>query len=55
MTKPSKMSVCEDSDQPGHLPNPITLLCTQLVAKNPSFLQAKSEDSDQTGRMPRLI
>ena len=30
-------------------------LCAQLVAKNPSFLQADSEDSDQTGRMPRLI
>ena len=25
------------------------------VAKNPSFLHADSEDSDQTGRMPRLI
>ena len=30
-------------------------LCTQLVAKDPSFLHADSEDSDQTGRMPRLI
>ena len=30
-------------------------LCTQWVAKDPSFLQADSEDSDQTGRMPRLI
>ena len=29
----------DDSDQPGH----------------PSFLNADSEDSDQTGRMPRLI
>ena len=28
---------------------------TQWVAKNPSFLHADSEDSDQTGRMPRLI
>ena len=25
------------------------------VAKNPNFLQADSGDSDQTGRMPRLI
>ena len=25
------------------------------VAKDPSFLYADSEDSDQTGRMPRLI
>ena len=24
------------------------------VAKNPSFLHADSEDSDQTGQMPRL-
>ena len=31
------------------------LLCTQWVAKDPSFLHAESEDSDQTGRMPRLI
>ena len=30
-------------------------LCTQWVAKDPSFLHANSEDSDQTGRMPRLI
>ena len=30
-------------------------LCTQWVAKNPRFLHADSEDSDQTGRMPRLI
>ena len=29
--------------------------CAQWVAKDPSFLQADSEDSDQTGRMPRLI
>ena len=27
----------------------------QRVAKNPRFLHADSEDSDQTGRMPRLI
>ena len=31
------------------------LACTQWVAKDPSFLHADSEDSDQTGRMPRLI
>ena len=30
-------------------------LCAQYVAKDPSFLHADSEDSDQTGRMPRLI
>ena len=30
-------------------------LCTQWVAKDPRFLHADNEDSDQTGRMPRLI
>ena len=30
-------------------------LCAQWVAKHPSFLHADSEDSDQTGRMSRLI
>ena len=34
---------------------PESLLCTQWVAKDPSFLHVDSEDSDQTGRMPRLI
>ena len=32
-----------------------TSLCAQWVAKDPSFLHAHSEDSDQSGRMPRLI
>ena len=46
----------EDSDQPLHSPSLIRVLrCAQWVAKDPSFLQADSEDSDQTGRMPRLI
>ena len=30
------------------------LLCAQWVVKDPSFLRADSEDSDQTGWMPRL-
>ena len=30
-------------------------LCAQWVAKDPSFLHADSEDSNQTRRMPRLI
>ena len=30
-------------------------MCAQYVVKDPSFLHADSEDSDQTGRMPRLI
>ena len=53
----------KDSDQPGHPPSLIrgcpdwseTSLCTQLVAKDPSFLHADSEDSDKTERMPRLV
>ena len=32
-----------------------SLLCAQWVAKDSSFLHADSEDSDQTGRMLRLI
>ena len=32
-----------------------SLLCAQWIAKDPRFLHADSEDSDQTGRMPRLI
>ena len=32
-----------------------SLVCTQWVAKDPSFLHADSEDTDQTGQMPRLI
>ena len=32
-----------------------SLLCAQRVAKDPDFLHADSEDTDQTGRMPRLI
>ena len=32
-----------------------TSLCAHWVAKDPSFLHADSEDSDQTGRMPRLM
>ena len=32
-----------------------SLLCAQWVAKDPSFLHADSEDSDQTGHMSRLI
>ena len=46
----------EDSDQPGHPPSLIRVFAVRLrVAKDPSFLHADSEDSDQTRRMPRLI
>ena len=46
----------KDSDQPCHLPSLISVFtCAHLVAKNPSFLHADNEDTDQTGRMPRLL
>ena len=46
----------EDSDMPGHPPSLIRVFaCAQWLAKDPSFLHADSKDSDQTGRMPRLI
>ena len=44
----------EDSDQPGH-PLSLIRLCPQWLGKDPSFLHADREDTDQTGRMPRLI
>ena len=56
--KPNKMNCApsEDSDQPGPPPSLIRVFaCAQSVAKEPSFLHADSEDSDQTGRMTRLI
>ena len=43
----------EGSDQPGQVDQ--SSQCTQWVANYPSFLHADSEDSDQTGLMPRLI
>ena len=48
--KTNKMTCApsEDSDQPGHPPS-------QWVAEDPMFLHVDSEDSDQTGRMSRLI
>ena len=30
-------------------------LCIQWTAKDPRFLHGDSDDSDQTGQMPRLI
>ena len=45
MTKPTKWHV-----------RPVkSSLCAQWVAKDQRFLHAGSEDSDQTGQMPRLI
>ena len=54
-----KKGLCasEDSDQPAHLRShwSESSRCAQWVAKDPRFLHADSEDSDQTDRMPRLI
>ena len=32
-----------------------SLLCAQCLAKDPSFLHTDSEDSDQSGPMPKVI
>ena len=49
-------ALSEDSDQPGIRPVwSESSLCTQWIAKDQSCLHADSEDSDQTGLMPRLI
>ena len=46
----------EDSDQPGHPSSLIRVFAVHSVgSKDQSFLHADSEDSDQSGRMPRLI
>ena len=47
----------KDLDQPGHLPSLTTesSLYALWIAKHQSLLPAESEDSDQTGQMPRLI
>ena len=57
MTKPTKW-LCAQQRQISLGIHPVwseSLLCAQWVAKDPSFLHADSEDSDQTGQMPRLI
>ena len=56
--KTNKMSVCPAKTQISLGICPVwseSSLCTQWVAKDPRFLHADSEDSDQTGQMPRLI
>ena len=57
-TKPTKWHVRPAKTQINLGIHPVwseSSLCTQWVAKDPSLLHADSEDSDQTGRMPRLI
>ena len=41
--------------RPAKTPDAQSSLCALWVAKDPSFLHADSEDSDQTGRMAKLI
>ena len=56
--KTNKMAcaLSEDSAQPGHLPSLIRVFTVgSMVAKDPSFLHEDSENSDQTGWMPRQI
>ena len=52
-------SLIRMSDQPGHPPSLIRVFAVRLLGSSlgmlPSLLQADSADSDQTGRMPRLI
>ena len=58
MTKPTKWHVGPANTQISLGIRPVwseSSLCIQWVAKYPSFLYADSEDSDQTGRKPRLI
>ena len=56
--KTNKVSVCPAKTQVSLGIRPVwseSSLCAQWVAKDSSFLHADSEDSDQTGRIPRLI
>ena len=58
MTKPTKWSVRPAKTRISLGICPVwseSLQCAQWVAEDPMFLYADSEDSDQTGRMPRLI
>ena len=55
--KTNKVSACPAKTQISLDIRPVwseSLLCAQWVAKDPSFPHADSEDSDQTGLMPRL-
>ena len=58
MTKPTKWSVHPGKTQISLDICPVwseSSLCAQCVAKVPIFLHFDIDDSDQTGRMPRLI
>ena len=52
--KTNKVAVCPaNSDQPGHPPSRVRVFAVHSMGS--MFLHVDSEDSDQTGRMPRLI
>ena len=56
--KANKMAVRKAKTQISLGIHPVWLecsLCAEWVAKDPSFIRADSEDSDQTGLMPKLI
>ena len=56
--KTNKMTVRQAKTQISLSIRPVwseSSLCAQWVAKDPNFLHADNEDSDQTGRMPSLI
>ena len=58
MTKPTKWHVRRARTQVSLGIRPVwseSSLCVKWVAKDPSFLNANSQDYDQTGRMPKLI
>ena len=55
--KTNKMACApsEDSSTWASAQSDQSSLCAQWVPKEPRFFHADSEDSDQTGRLPRLI
>ena len=57
MTKPTKWLCAQRRLRSAWHPHNLirVFACAQWVAKDPSFHHSDSEDSDQTGRMPRLI
>ena len=57
-TKPTKWPVRPAKTQISLGTRPVwpeSSLCAQRIVKGPSYLRADSEDSEQIGRMPRLI
>ena len=55
LTKPTKWHVHPATTQISLGICPVWSVFALWVAKDPSFLQVDSKDSDQTGQMPRLI